>query len=636
MRRRIRPIVALTAFAVLGVGPALAQATPRTAPMAPADPQAILHILDYVAVDYAGAVKDGKVTDQGEYDEQVEFVAQARALIDRLPPRPAAPRLAALAEELVTLVEDKRSAEHVAARAGALRQAIIEAHAVEVSPRRPPDLRAAATLYAAQCALCHGAEGRGDGPAGRALDPRPASFHDRERLAQQSVYGLYSTITLGVEKTGMASFRSLPETDRWSLAFYVAGLGTPAADVARGGELWKQGAGRALTARAVASLREREVRARHGEDATKVLAFLRARPDALPAAEAPIELAARLLRESAEAYRSGRAQAAYDLAAASYLEGFELVEPVLDTVDRRLRGAVEAEMLRYRTMLRNGASTEAVDGQARAVAALLDEARERLAGGGLPPAAAFTGALVILLREGIEAILIVAAIVALLVKGGRRDALPWIHAGWIGALALGAVTWVAASYVLTLSGATREVTEGVTALAAAGVLLYVGFWMHSKAYATRWRAFLEERLGGALAGRTAWALALVSFLAVYREAFETVLFAEALWLHAGPGGGPAVLGGFAAAAGALGVIAWLVVRGGLSLPLGIFFGATSGLLALLAVIYAGQGVAALQSAGWLPLSPMGAPSLPLLLQVALLVVIAAGFLHTHRSARRAA
>ena len=71
-----------------------------------------------------------------------------------------------------------------------------------------------------------------------------------------------------------------------------------------------------------------------------------------------------------------------------------------------------------------------------------------------------------------------------------------------------------------MSGSTREVTEGITALLAAAILLYVGFWMHNMAYADRWRTFFQGQLRDALSARTRWAMALVSFLAVYREAFE--------------------------------------------------------------------------------------------------------------------
>src|SRR5262249_31667519 len=140
----------------------------------------------------------------------------------------------------------------------------------------------------------------------------------------------------------------------------------------------------------------------------------------------------------------------------------------------------------------SGGPAGPVDERARAILTRLDEVRARLAAGGLSPLAGYAGALVILLREGFEAILIVAAMVALLVKAGRRDALAYVHAGGLAALALGAVTWLVASYVVSVSGARREVSEGVTALAAAAILLYVGYWMHGNAYAANWRAFLDR------------------------------------------------------------------------------------------------------------------------------------------------
>ncbi len=638
-----RADLALALATALLVVPA---ATAHGAASAAREAQMILHLLDYVAVDYAEAVKDGAVVSREEYAEQVEFVGRARAGLDRLEARPGKDALVAGADRLVGLVRDRRPPDEVAAAARRLRQALVEAYDVEVSPRRPPDLRAAATLYAARCATCHGPEGRADGPAARALSPAPASFHDRDRMAQRSVHGLYNAISLGVAGTAMTAFEDLSDADRWGLAFHAASLGAPAADVARGAELWKGGVarGRFLDLRALTTPTEREVREQAGEDAVRVLAYLRTRTDAV--GEDPLALAARLVRESAVAYREGRARAAQDLAVSAYLDGVELVEPALDVVDPGLRVALEGEMLAYRNLIQAGGPAGPVNDRARAILARLDAVRARLAAGGLSPLAGYAGALVILLREGFEAILIVAAMVALLVKAGRRDALAYVHAGWLAALALGAVTWLVASYVVSVSGARREVSEGVTALAAAAILLYVGYWMHGNAYAAHWRAFLDRRLGGAaLSGRTAWALAAVSFLAVYREAFETVLLAEALWMQAGASGRPAALAGFATAAVALVGLGWLIVRGSLRLPLGPFFGAASVLLAVLAVALAGKGVAALQEAGMLPVSPLHVPSMPLVglypslqgvaLQAALLLVIALGFLHANRTARRA-
>ena len=169
-------------------------------------------------------------------------------------------------------------------------------------------------------------------------------------------------------------------------------------------------------------------------------------------------------------------------------------------------------------------------------------------------------------------------------------------------------------------------------------LVYMSFWMHNKPYADRWRTFLQDQLRDALSARTMWALALVSFLAVYREAFETVLFYQALWTQAAPAYAP-VLGGLLAPAVALILLGWLILRGSVRLPLGLFFGATSVLLVLLAVIFVGKGIAALQEAGTLPVDPVNFPSIPalglypnllgLVLQTILILIIAGVFVYTH-------
>jgi high-affinity iron transporter len=635
----------LVFIAVASASPALVQPSTPAAD-GEADPaRVLLHVLDYVAVDYPGAVKDGTVLDEGEYAEQVEFVARVRELLGRLAPRPERAALEAQADRLVALVREKRPAADVAALSGAIRWGVIGAYRVEVAPKRVPDVRRGAALFAERCALCHGAAGHGDGPAAQGLDPKPSNFHDAERMSRRSLESLYSTITLGVAGTAMAGASTLSEDERWALAFHVASLGTPEAEHRRGQDLWRAGKGRAAfpDLAAIATRSPRELEARYGAEALPILAFLRAQPDALtPGGNDALTTSARLLRESVAAYRAGQAREAQDLAASAYLDGFELAEPSLDAVDRDLRLLIEAEMLRFRSLVKENGSTAAVEAQAAKVEALLGQAQARLDTGGLPAGAAFSSAFVILLREGLEALLVLAALIAVLVKSGRRDALPWVHAGWIAALLLGGLTWWIASYAVRISGAARETTEGVTALLAAAVLLYVGFWMHGKSQALRWQSYLETRLAGALSGRTVRALAVVSFLAVYREVFETVLFYEALAAQAGPASTMPLVGGLAAAAVALLGLGWLIVRGSLRLPFGLFFSVSSILVGLLAVVFVGKGIAALQEAGLLPQHALGFPPVPLLglyanaegivAQLAILLFLAGGFYWSSRPA----
>jgi len=630
---------------LLGLASLLWSISLASAQAPPEQAQIILQMLDYVTVDYPEFVQDGAVLNQAEYDEQLEFSQQARTMLDQLPAHPDKASLLHLAEQVVSGIQGKRPGPEVAALAQQLRWAIIRAYDVEVAPKRPPALLTAAALYQAQCTACHGPEGHGDGLAGASLHPSPSDFHDRHRMDQHSVYNLYSTITLGVQGTGMSGFQELRHDDRWALALYVSNLASPAADLQRGAELWQSGIGQDWfpNLASVVAQSAQDVRTAYGDDALLVLAYLRLHPEAVMwSHESPLTRSTRLLRQSLAAYSRGQVQEAQDLAVSAYLDGFELVEASLDTVDKRLRMTVEAEMLGYRALLKRREALAAVATAADRIEALLSEAQQKLAVARLPTSATFLSAFVILLREGLEAILVLAAIFALLVKGERRDALPYVHAGWIAALALGGITWLVASYVVAISGSTREMTEGVTALVAATVLLYVGFWMHGKAYAERWRTFLHAQLQEALSARTMWALALVSFLAVYREAFETVLFYQALWVQVAPDYTP-VLGGLISAAVALAILGWLIFRGSLHLPLGLFFAATSLLLALLAVVFVGKGIAALQEAGTLPMNPVNIPSIPtlglyptaqgLVLQVLVVMLIASVFAYTRHRAQ---
>ncbi|MBX3706717.1 MAG: cytochrome c/FTR1 family iron permease [Pseudomonadales bacterium] len=576
------------------------------------DPQTILHLLDYVAVDYADAVEHGQVKSADEYAEMLEFTARAHDQLRTLEPNPRQSQIVAEAARLMGLVRDRAEPDVVADSAAGIRRELIAAYRLALTPARPPQIAVGRALYATHCATCHGDEGRGDGPGAVGLAPAPSDFHDLDRMARRSAYGLYSTITLGVDGTAMGPYGHLGDDERWALAFFVASMGTPETRVEDGARLWSRGEAHGLftSLGPLATLSRDEVAGEHGEPAARVFDYLRTFPEAVR--PAPLAFARHQLAAALDAYRRGDRAAARSAALAGYLEGFELAESSLASVDAPLMREIEGAMVRVRTGIENAAPVATLERETAAADALLATAQERLAGATLSRTTAFVTALLILLREGLEAILVLAAIIAFVVKTGRRDALPWVHAGWITALALGAATWLAATYFVQISGASRELTEGVSALLAAVMLLYVGYWLHGKSYAHAWTHFLRDQVGQALARRTLWAMAGVSFLAVYRELFEIVLFYQTLWLQAGTGGRTAVLGGIGAAAVLLAAIGFAVFRYSLRLPLAPFFAATSLLLAVLALIFTGHGVAALQEAGLFQTTALPFAALPML------------------------
>lgn len=571
------------------------------------DVEAVLHSLDYIAVDYPGTVAEGKVVNEAEYAEQLEFSQHLLDAIPALKPRPGREAILAQARTLFQQIQARADGGVVAQTARNAGRQLAQLYQVRLAPRTAPDLQLAAQLYRDSCVSCHGAQGYGDGPAAAKLDPPPINFHDRERAMERSVYGLYSAISLGVDGTEMRSFHELSEGQRWALAFYVGSFAFSDAERAAGERGWRQGRLSLFNdIGGLTQLTPAAVEATMGRDGLVQLAWLRTHPNVLMQNVQPLDTAVEKLNSSIASYRSGDAEQAYGEAVAAYLDGFELAEASL-----RAKGVAVAElerhMMAYRQQIKARAPLAEVESDYHALLVALDQARD---GGGeakLSGGAGAVSAAVILLREGLEAILILAAIAGVLIKTDRRDALPYLHAGWVAALLLGAATWWISTYVIAIGGASRELTEGLTALLAAAVLVYVGFWLHGKTNAQRWREFVEVKIKGALQGRALWVLTLVAFLAVYREVFETVLFYQALWLQTEAGQHVSLWGGIAAGLGGLLVLGWLILRLSMRLPLRPFFTVNSVILFVLAVVFAGHGIAALQGAGWVPSDPLPLP-----------------------------
>lgn len=577
--------------------------------------QTILHMLDYLSVDYGGSVLFGKILNEGEYKEQAEFAAQSLKLINRLPDHPLLPNMIKDAQKLANDVADKARAEEVSVEAQELRKNIIVAYNIPVSPRQVPDSKRAVVLYQQLCVRCHGADGHGNGPESEMLIPKPANFHDATRMGKRSVYGLYNTITLGVAGTAMPTFSQLSDDERWGLAFLASNFHNLPERMDLGRRLWenREFKGAIPNLVALTTLTANEVSIDYGDNTRAVFEYLRAEPHALVATRhATLLFATEQLDHAMASYRANNMTEAQRFAIAAYLEGFEPMEISLVNLNAQLRLDIEHEMMAIRKLIYDGVPAEELATKIEKAKLLLGQADELLREGKLSITGAFISSLFVLLREGLEAILVLAAVIAFVVKSGQRNALVYIHAGWGGALMLGILTWMAATWLIDISGAGREITSGVTALFASAMLIYVGFWLHDKTHARAWQKFLKDKVGAALEQKTVWALALIAFFAVYRELFETVLFYQALWTQTTLDTRPALWGGMMTGGLTLFAVGWGFFRFGIRLPLAPFFSATSILLAIMAVIFAGQGVASLQEAGIVEISPVNFISLPML------------------------
>jgi high-affinity iron transporter len=570
------------------------------------DVETTWQLLDYIAVDYAGAVSHGTVSSPSEYAEQNEFAATVAAKLAALPPRPEQQALLTEAVRLQRAIADKAEAEQVAGIAHGLAAALLAAYPVPLAPKKAPDFARGATLFGQNCAACHGEAGDGHGPNAVKLDMPPIAFTDADRARQRSVFGLYQVITQGVDGTAMPSFDSLSSDDRWALAFYASHFAFPDSAAAEGERLWMQDASlrrlipdlKTLIGTTPAALAGK---IGHGK-ADALMAYLRRHPDATARQQdGSLSLARGHLAESLAAYRAGDRQHASELALSAYLDGFEPIEPALSARDRMLMERIEGAMSEYRAAIQSGDNVDALSDRVQVLDDLLDDAEAALSPVAASSLSTFLGAATILLREGLEALLIVVAMIAFIRKAERMEVMSYVHAGWIGALAAGLLTWVVATWVIGISGASRELTEGFGSIFAAVVLLSVGIWMHGKAQADQWQQYIREKMRKALSGTSAWLLFGLAFIVVYREVFETILFYAALWSQ---GNGGAILAGALSASTMLAIIAWAMLRYSARLPVGKFFTYSSWLMAILTVVLAGKGIAALQEAGVVGIAPL--------------------------------
>jgi high-affinity iron transporter len=422
----------------------------------------------------------------------------------------------------------------------------------EPLPSRPPSLARGGAVYREQCAACHGESGRGDGPKAKSLKgPPAATLADPAVMGGTSLLEIYRKVAIGVPGTAMPEFAAdLSEEDRWAVAAYVAAL---------------QYGGSATTATFAAVRRQ---------------------------------------IDSALATRSEQ------IAFGAYLT-FEQVETDVRARNAGLASELEAAFDALRTHVRRGQPQELAAIRQRLLGGL--EHAERVIVDRPSTMSLFVSSFFLLVREGFEAILIVAALMTFLAKAGASEQRRHVARGaWVAVLA-SLVTWVLVELLFQVTPGQRGAIEGFTMLLAAAVLFYVSYWLLSKIEAAKWTAFVKNKVQSALSSGSGRALSAVAFLAVYREGFETILFYKALFSSGGSGGTAPVLAG--TAAGAVGLVAVYVVINQLGLRVAMkpFFAVTGVMLYYMAFVFAGKGVAELQEGGVVGLTVVaGVPRIPVL------------------------
>ena len=299
------------------------------------------------------------------------------------------------------------------------------------------------------------------------------------------------------------------------------------------------------------------------------------------------------IQDAIARYQRGETQNAILDVQDSYFDRFEAsgMENKIGSRDSAFKTMLEAYFTRLVSLMKAGQPAERLQSEASALEQDLQKAVTMLGEGEETQWSLLLYSLMIIVREGLEALLIVAAIVAYMVKNNHQDKLPLIRQSVIVALVASVITAVIFQLLFTNSGASRELLEGITMLIAVVMLFFMSYWLLSKVEARHWKAWLEGKLSHSLTTGSLVGLWLTSFLAVYREGAETVLFYYALIGDAKDVAGHMAIGaGFVIGCVVL-LAAWLVMRYSVvRLPLKPFFMFTGSFMYLMAFVFAGKGV----------------------------------------------
>jgi high-affinity iron transporter len=312
--------------------------------------------------------------------------------------------------------------------------------------------------------------------------------------------------------------------------------------------------------------------------------------------------------------KAGKREEALTVARSGYLDHFEIVEIPLRAAAPELTLTAEEKFAEIRTSIKLDASTDEIRTQVVELRGLVDDAERQLTAKGLgAPSLVFGQAFLIMFREGLEAVLLLSALLGYLEATKNTQYRKHIIGG-VGLAVLATVgTFFAVDAVFAVLPFGREVLEAVVALVAVALLFYVSFWLIARLEQRRWMEFLRAKVWTAVSVGSATSLMLIGFTSVYREGFETALFFQALNSF-GKGLGGYVAAGAITGVVALAVVSFFIFKLGRKLPIRVFMSGAVVLIMATSVAFLGNAMRSLQEADKIGLTPLsGWPRLSIFL-----------------------
>ncbi len=482
--------------------------------------QTVIHLLTYLSQDYKDAVVDGKVVSESEYGEQLEFADDLVNIAKKEISLPSDIMKSIL--DLKKQIETKSDPSLVSQLAVNIKSRLIIFYQFPTSPNSWPSLENGKRIYQKNCLNCHGISGGGDGPDGKGLDPAPRNFHDKERMNEISPFQAFNTISLGVSGTSMLGFNELTEKEKWDVSFYVVSLRHENVEKEKNND---------FNLVEISSKSDRDLKSKLSDlpiekRNSRVSYFRTLNIEKKEDVEFFIDKTNNFLNQSLDFYKKGEFEKSEKFAINAYLEGIEPIESFFKGTN--LLVEIEINMGNLREGIKKRESFDQILKKVDKVKLTVGEIQKNIEGSKYLP---FWLSFGVVFREAMESLLLIISIVTIVRKAKITGAEKYIHGGWIFSIILGIIGYIILDRAFPITGTQIEKLEGFVSLFAAAILLYVGIWFQRQSHMKKWVVLINQKVSSSLSGGSLLGLASISFLVVFREVFETMLFVKILMMQ---------------------------------------------------------------------------------------------------------
>jgi len=401
-----------------------------------------------------------------------------------------------------------------------------------------------------------------------------------------SPFQAFNTVSLGIEGTAMVAFKDLTEPERWDVAFYVLSLRHLNLSKEKNNDFNLVEVSSKSDSELLAKLTDLPVKSKNAR-----VSYLRSLDtESKEDVVFFIGKLNNLLDESLDFYGKGEFEKSEKSALLAYLEGVEPIEKFITGTN--LHPQIENSMKNLRNGIKSRLPYNDISGLISDSKNTAIEIQKNLEGSKLMP---FWLSFGVVFREAMESLLFIISIVTIIRKANIKGAEKWVHGGWIFSIILGIVGYIILDKTFSISGAHIEKMEGFVSLLAAVILLYVGVWFQRQSHMKKWLNLINQKVSTSISGGNLIGLASISFLVVFREVFETMLFVKILLLQYNALF--LVLSGILVAIVITLIIGMAFLKVSAKIPLKPFFNISSILILVLVLMLISKGVLAFQKTG---------------------------------------